>query len=117
MSSMILKKVDTHIHLSAAISPKDLLDYIKQELRNNPDEIVLNGKSLVQICNEANVTLGIVYYHSVYIHITNPIKKIFYFTITYIFNLTAVINNNFDLFFCCCYFPHFNSKEIYLLIA
>ena len=44
-----IAKVDTHIHLSAAFSPKDLLSYMKKAAIEQPDEIVLKGKSLKQL--------------------------------------------------------------------
>ena len=48
-----IAKVDTHIHLSAAFSPKDLLLYMQKAAREQPDEVVLKGKSLKELF-EAN---------------------------------------------------------------
>eukprot|EP01117_Protostelium_nocturnum_P009497 TRINITY_DN3387_c0_g1_i1.p1 TRINITY_DN3387_c0_g1~~TRINITY_DN3387_c0_g1_i1.p1 ORF type:complete len:753 (+),score=234.64 TRINITY_DN3387_c0_g1_i1:66-2261(+) len=43
-----LRKVDTHIHHSAAMNQKHLLKFIKKTLRNNPDDkvIIRDGKEL-----------------------------------------------------------------------
>ena len=55
-------KVDTHIHLSAAFSPRDLLEYIEKQLRENLDEVVLKGKTLREICMDADLNLGHLYF-------------------------------------------------------
>ena len=51
-----IAKVDTHIHLSAAFSPKDLLLYMQSAAKERPDEIVLKGKSLKELLDANGLT-------------------------------------------------------------
>lgn len=58
-----ITKVDTHVHLSAAFSPLDLLQYMKKQITHYSDEIAYNGRTLTEICKQVdisaeNLTLG-----------------------------------------------------------
>ncbi|CAJ1423659.1 unnamed protein product [Effrenium voratum] len=46
-------KVDNHIHLAAAMTPRMLLQFIKDKLQLEPDREVLKGKTLKQLVKEA----------------------------------------------------------------
>eukprot|EP00931_Biecheleriopsis_adriatica_P120200 TRINITY_DN95324_c0_g1_i1.p1 TRINITY_DN95324_c0_g1~~TRINITY_DN95324_c0_g1_i1.p1 ORF type:complete len:744 (+),score=141.55 TRINITY_DN95324_c0_g1_i1:41-2233(+) len=53
-------KVDNHIHLAAAMTPRMLLKFIKDKLKSEPDREVVKGKTLRQVLVEAvaNPTAG-----------------------------------------------------------
>eukprot|EP00043_Microstomoeca_roanoka_P014282 m.141267 g.141267 ORF g.141267 m.141267 type:complete len:788 (+) comp15975_c2_seq3:138-2501(+) len=55
-----IRKVDTHVHLSACMNQKHLLRFIKHKLRKNGDEIVIHrdGKdlTLAQVFESLNLT-------------------------------------------------------------
>ncbi|CAE8614355.1 unnamed protein product [Polarella glacialis] len=46
-------KVDNHIHLAAAMTPRQLLHFIKNKLRAEPDREVVKGKTLRELIFEA----------------------------------------------------------------
>jgi hypothetical protein len=51
-----LTKVDTHIHMTAAYSAADLCSYIKSKLLTAKDDVVLNGRTLGEVCAAAELT-------------------------------------------------------------
>jgi AMP deaminase len=48
-------KVDTHIHMTAAVAPSDFSDFIRDKIRNFASEVVLNGKTLDYYCTSAGL--------------------------------------------------------------
>jgi len=43
------RKVDTHVHLAAAVASQDVLSYIKNKVKTCSDEVVLGGKTLGEV--------------------------------------------------------------------
>ncbi|KAF4713932.1 hypothetical protein FOZ63_029046, partial [Perkinsus olseni] len=50
-----VRKVDTHIHHSAAMNAKHLLRFIKRKVANHPDDEVLPGETLGQVFDQLGV--------------------------------------------------------------
>ena len=54
-----ITKVDTHVHLTAAFAPKDLLSFIREKMLDTgkfSSEPVLHGLPLSHYCEKANLT-------------------------------------------------------------
>ena len=50
-------KVDTHIHLAAAFSPQDFVQYIKKKVTEDSPEPVFKGKSLGEVMKDIDLTV------------------------------------------------------------
>ena len=51
-----IAKVDNHVHLTAAVAPKDLLNFIRNKILDNDSVPVLRGLPLSHYCAEAKLT-------------------------------------------------------------
>ena len=51
-----IAKVDTHIHLSAAIASTDFAEFVKNKIKNYSHEVVLRGKTLGEYVSIAGLT-------------------------------------------------------------
>jgi AMP deaminase len=49
-------KVDTHVHLSAAFAPLDLLGYMRKQITEHSDEIACKGRTLAEICEQVDLS-------------------------------------------------------------
>ncbi len=49
--------MDTHVHLAAASAPKDLLEYMRDQMTNHFHEVVYKGLTLGEVCANAGLTL------------------------------------------------------------
>ena len=51
-----IPKVDTHVHLAAAFSPQDFVEFIKRKVRENSAEKVYKGKTIFEVMDDIGLT-------------------------------------------------------------